>query len=169
MTEPSVTEYIIERTSNVYGWHAYSEAIKNRISNKDDYEEEEQIKIPDDVTFVTGGTCAAMRAIGMLHIFGFRNFHLFGFDCSVPDISEKEQKETLFDGKVKYMKVEINEKEFWTTGELLAMAQDCEQLFDAPQIDMNVEFYAKHNTLAQEVYSSSRHGNKKYYSSTFNS
>lgn len=169
MTEPSVTKYILERTSNIYGWHAYSEAIKNRVNNKEDYPEEEQIQISDDVTFVTGGTCAAMRAIGMLHIFGFRNFHLFGFDCSVPEVSEEEQKETLFDGKTKYMKVEINEKEFWTTGELLAMAQDCEQLFDAPQIDMGVEFYTKHDTLANQVYLTSRHGNKTYYGNTFNS
>ena len=110
-----------------------------------------------------------MRAIGMLHIFGFRNFHLFGFDCSVPEVSEEEQKETLLDGKTKYMKVEINEKEFWTTGELLAMAQDCEQLFDAPQIDMGVEFYTKHDTLANQVYLTSRHGNKTYYTNTFNS
>jgi hypothetical protein len=168
MTEPSVTEYITERTSNVYGWHAYSEAIKNRINNKKDYPEEEQIQIDGDITFVTGGTCAAMRAIGMFHVFGFRNFHLFGFDCSVPHVTEEEQKETLFDGKVKYMKVETNEKEFWTTGELLAMAQDCEQLFDAPNIDMNVNFYTSYDTLASQVYQTSRHGKKKYYHTAFN-
>ena len=38
-----------------------------------------QVKIREDVglpvgaTLITGGTCAAMRAIGMLHTMGFRN------------------------------------------------------------------------------------------------
>ena len=77
-----------------------------------------------------------------MHIFGFRNFHLFGFDCSLDkEPSEEDLKKRIRNETPKFMKVETNGKEFWTTGELLAMAQDCEKLFDNSDVEMNVNLY----------------------------
>ena len=74
-----------------------------------------------------------------------------------------EKKEKLDDGvRPKYMPVEINDCHFWTTGELLAMAQDCEKLFDNPQVEMIVNFYGE-NTLVSEVYKLSKKSNPKHY------
>lgn len=91
MTDPSVTKFIMDKTKNVYGWHAFSQAVADIVSGK--VEIDYKLKIDkDNATFVSGGTCAAMRAIGMMHIFGFRNFHLFGFDCSVDGLTEEQKK-----------------------------------------------------------------------------
>ena len=162
MTDPSVTKLIMDKTKNVYGWHAFSQAVADIVSGK--IEIDYNLKIDkENATFVSGGTCAAMRSIGMMHIFGFRNFHLFGFDCSIEGLSDEQKKEKLDDGiRPKYMPVEINDCHFWTTGELLAMAQDCEKLFDNPQVEMIVNFYGE-NTLVSEVYKLSKKSNPKHY------
>lgn len=164
MTDPSVTKYISKRTNNVHGWHAYSEAIKQ--SAEGNFELSVKANIPPTATFVTGGTCAALRAIGMHHILGFRQFHLFGFDCSLPSLSEKQKKEKL-DDKPKYLRVETDGDEFWTTGELLAMAQDCEKLFNSKDVDMNIHFYGK-DTLAAKLYTNSYHSDKTHYMDYYN-
>jgi hypothetical protein len=162
MTDPSVTKLLKEKTDNIYGWHAFSQAIKDSIKTKEDGDAL-KANIGEDATFVTGGTCAAMRAIGMMHIFGFRNFHLFGFDCCMEgELSTKELSRTMEDGKKKYMRVETNGYEFWTTGELLAMAQDCEKLFNNKDIEMNINVYGE-GTLVSEVFKNSLRSQKMYY------
>ena len=162
MTDPSVTKLLKEKTDNIYGWHAFSQAIKDSIKTKEDGDAL-KANIGEDATFVTGGTCAAMRAIGMMHIFGFRNFHLFGFDCCVEgELSAEELSRTMEDGKKKYMRVETNGYEFWTTGELLAMAQDCEKLFNNKDIEMNINVYGE-GTLVSEVFKNSLRSQKAYY------
>ena len=164
MTDPSVTELLLSKTDKVYGWHAYSQAVANTVKDQsgNKLQINEKLNIAETTTFVNGGTSAAMRAIGMMHIFGFRNFHLFGFDCSFPDESKIDLEEKLEDGRAKYMKVETNGSEFWTTGELLAMAQDCEKLFDNEEIEMNVCMHGD-NTLVSEVYKTSKQADKVYY------
>jgi hypothetical protein len=162
MTDPSVTKLLKEKTDNIYGWHAFSQAIKDSIKTKEDGDAL-KANIGDDATFVTGGTCAAMRAIGMMHIFGFRNFHLFGFDCcSEGELAAEELSRTMEDGKKKYMRVETNGYEFWTTGELLAMAQDCEKLFNNKDIEMNINVYGE-GTLVSEVFKNSLRSQKTHY------
>ena len=165
MTDVSATKVIMSKTDNVYGWHAYSEAIRDKaISEK--FEVNKTINISADTTFVTGGTCSAMRAIGMFHILGCRTFHLFGFDCSVPEVTEEMQNSKTDDGKQKYMRVETNGLHFWTTGELLAMAQDCERLFSNKDIEMNLYVYGE-NTLVSEVFKSSTQYDKTDYTTLF--
>lgn len=93
MTDPSVTKFILDKTKNVYGWHAFSQAVADIVSGK--IEIDYNLKIDkENATFVSGGTCAAMRSIGMMHIFGFRNFHLFGFDCSIEGLSDEQKKKS---------------------------------------------------------------------------
>jgi len=160
MTDPSVTKCIMSKTSNVYGWHAFSEAVrKSSLTNK--FEVEGAANIPSNATFVTGGTCAAMRAIGMFHILGFRQFHLVGFDCSIPELTPQQQAERL-DEKPKYLRVETAGFKFWTTGELLAMGQDCEKLFNDKNFDMNIKHYGT-NSLVAKVYEGSYHSQNKDY------
>lgn len=160
MTDVSVTKYLINKTDQVYGWHAFSEAVQQAAQGK--WEVDKRANISPDTTFVTGGTCSAMRAIGMSHILGFRNFHLFGFDCNIPNVTEDMKKEKTEDGKQKYLQVETNGENFWTTGELLAMAQDCERLFNNKDIDMNLTLYGE-NTLVSEVFKDTFHEDKVYF------
>ena len=166
MTDPSVTNFIQSKTDKVQGWHAFSQAVATQVKSQEGekLKIEKQLNISEDAVFVNGGTCAAMRSIGMMHIFGFRNFHLFGFDCSIDkEPSEEDLKKKIRNETPKFMKVETNGKEFWTTGELLAMAQDCEKLFDNSDIEMNVNLYGE-GTLVKEIYDVSAQGKKTHYS-----
>tara|TARA_R110000796_G_scaffold15530_8_gene49295 strand:+ start:1189 stop:3519 length:2331 start_codon:yes stop_codon:yes gene_type:complete len=162
MTDPSVTQYLLDKKANIKLWHAYSEAIRDKTST-DELKTKESCDISDDAVLVSGGTCAAMRTMGMFHVLGFRTFQMFGFDCSVEEPSEEEKKELLDTGQMKYMKVETNGNHFWTTGELLAMAQDCEKLFSRQDIDFNIIFNGS-NTLVYEVFKSSLKSKEISYS-----
>ena len=160
MTDPSVTKHLIKKGANIKGWSAYSEALRD-TSIKDKLKIAKDTGIDEGETLVSGGTCAAMRTISIAHILGFRNFELFGFDCSVPEVTKEMQKEKA-SGKPKYFKVETNGVYFWTTGELLAMAQDCEKLFDDKNMDLSLKVHGE-NTLVSEVWKNSLKANEKYY------
>jgi len=160
MTDPSVTKYLIKKGANIKGWSAYSEALRDKTV-KDKLKIAKDTGIEEGETLVSGGTCAAMRTISIAHILGFRNFELFGFDCSVPEVTEEMKKEKT-SGKPKYFKVETNDVYFWTTGELLAMAQDCEKLFDDKNMDMSIKVHGT-NTLVSEVWKNSLKAKEKYY------
>ena len=164
MTDPSVTKYLLEKGANVKGWQAYSDALRD-MNVKDKIVVDKSTGIEEGSTLITGGTCAAMRTIAIAHTLGFRNFELFGFDCSVSEMTDemKKEKTDTEQTKPKYMQVEINGNKFWTTGELLAMAQDCEKLFDNMEMDMGINFYGS-NTLASAVWEQSKRGQEKHYS-----
>jgi len=163
MTNADVTKYLMSKTKNLVGWHAYSQSLKKEF-DEGKFTIEGKPQISPETTFVTGGTCSAMRAIGMAHILGFRNFHLFGFDCNIPDGDMTEEKKLDKDqqGRLKYMRVEHKDNYFWTTGELLAMAQDCERLFSREDIDVVYKFYGK-NTLAGSVFETSLANTKETF------
>ena len=168
MTDPSVTEYLLEQGANVKGWQAYSDALRD-MSVMDKIVVDKATGIEEGSTLITGGTCAAMRTIAIAHTLGFRNFELFGFDCSVGEVTEEMKKETTDTekSKPKYMQVETGGQKFWTTGELLAMAQDCEKLFDNDQMDMGITFHGE-GTLAAAVWKQSKRGQEKYYTELLN-
>ena len=161
MTDPSVTNYLMEKKANIWGWHAFTESLRDDEDRKHAIKNN-QVKIREDVglpvgaTLITGGTCAAMRAIGMLHTMGFRNMHLFGFECSLDkEPTDDMKKETTGADdepkRPKYFQVSVGDKAFWTTGELLAMAQDCEKTFADKTMGINYYFYGK-NTLVSEIW-----------------
>ena len=164
MTDPSVTNYLIEKKADIWGWHAFTESLRDDEDRKHAIKNN-QVKIREDVglpagaTLITGGTCAAMRAIGMLHTMGFRNMHLFGFECSLPEEPTDDMKKETTGAddeprRPKYMKVSVGKKDFWTTGELLAMAQDCEKTFADKTMGVNYYFHGE-NTLVSELWKNS--------------
>lgn len=165
MTDPSVTKHLLDKGANIKGWQAYSDALRD-MTVKDKIVVDKETGIEEGSTLITGGTCAAMRTIAIGHTLGFRNFELFGFDCSIEgEMTEERKKQTTETepDKNKYMQVELNGSKFWTTGELLAMAQDCEKLFDNMEMDMGIQFYGE-NTLCAEVWKISKRGQEKHYS-----
>ena len=158
MTDPSVTEHLIKKKADIYGWHAFTESLREedergvQIVNNQVHLVDE-LGIPQGSTLITGGTCAAMRAIGIMNTMGFREMHLFGFDCSMEEPTEKQMEETTGaedeEPKSKYMKVTVNDKDFWTTGELLAMAQDCERTFRDDNSAINFTYHGEETMVAE--------------------
>jgi len=161
MTDPSVTEYLKKHTDNIYGWHAFTESLRDDADRKvgvtnNQVKIREDIGMPQGTTLITGGTCAAMRSIGILHTLGFRHIHLFGFDSCLKDEPTKDMlKETTGaedeEARPKYFQVSVKEKPYWTTGELLAMAQDCERTFSDNTMGINFNYHGK-DTLVSELW-----------------
>ena len=159
MTDPSVTNFLIDSDARMWGWHAYTDSLRDEadqgvaIQNQQ-VKLNEELGIPKGATLITGGTCAAMRSIGLLHTMGFRKIHLFGFDCCREEPTDEEKTETTgdIDGgetpKPKYIQVNVKDKSYWTTGELLAMAQDCEKIFNDPGLDGVLTFHGEDTMVA---------------------
>ncbi len=165
MTDPSVLNYLIEKKANIWGWHAFTESLRDDEDRKQQIQNNqvkirEDIGLPQGATLITGGTCAAMRAIGLLHTLGFRSIHLFGFECSLPgEPTEDMKKETTGADdepkRPKYLQVSVENKSYWTTGELLAMAQDCEKTFSDKSMGILFYFYGN-NSLVSELWKKSQ-------------
>jgi hypothetical protein len=93
MTDPSVTKHLIDKGAEIHGWHAFTESLRDPEEQKKAVHNNSvtlnpDIGIPQGSTLITGGTCAAMRALGIFHTMGFRFFDLFGFDCSMEEPNE---------------------------------------------------------------------------------
>lgn len=117
MVHPDVLTHLKNCGSNIIGWDAYTNAVAKH-------------QLPTGRFYITGGTCSAMRVIGLMHTYGFRSFRLYGFDACVytpVDLNEKDEK-----GRPRWLKTRLgdpnNGEEFISTGEWLALAQDFEQL-----------------------------------------
>ena len=162
MTDPTVTNFLKEKKARMWGWHAFTDSLRADEQQGQAIENQqvvlnEELGIPKGATLITGGTCAAMRSIGMLHTMGFRDIHLFGFDCCRDEPTDEEKTETTgdIDGgetpKPKYIEVSVKDKSYWTTGELLAMAQDCEKIFSDPGLD-GVLTYHGENTMVADLW-----------------
>lgn len=129
MTDISVTNLLLEKHAQIIGWHAYSEAVAQGVPGMD-----------KSITWITGGTNAAMRSVSIMHTLGFRDFKLHGFDFSLKD--EPKEPEKLDDeGQKAFLRVNVDKEQFWTTGELLAGAQDLEKFFDTRPKDISLELH----------------------------
>ena len=178
MTDPSVTKYLQSKDANIWGWHAFTESLRDPEEQKKGIQNNqvkinEELGIPQGSTLITGGTCAAMRAIGIMHTMGFRRFDLFGFDSCMDEPTEEMKKETTGaedeEPRPKYFQVGVKDKNFWTTGELLAMAQDCERTFNDPGMEMDIELHGE-NTLVSALWdlSKEKKGLQPTFKDTFN-
>jgi hypothetical protein len=162
MTDPSVTNYLISQEAQIWGWHAFTDSLRQdgeqgtQIQNQQ-VKVSEELGIPQGATLITGGTCAAMRGIGLLHTLGFRDIHLFGFESCREEPSKEEKTETTGDieggetPKPKYIQVNVKDKTYWTTGELLAMAQDCEKVFADEGLEGVLTFHGE-NTMVADLW-----------------
>lgn len=135
MTNPEYVPYLRERNVRILGWHAMSNAIT-------------KAGVPVEFA-VSGGTCSAIRALAVMHAMGFRVFDIYGIDGSIkgpPSPSEMERKDP--EGRPWWMEVSADpegKQKFWSTGEMIALVQDVEQLAKTlPQLDSEVRFHSDH-------------------------
>lgn len=135
MSNPTATEFFLERGANVMGWHALTAELQPVLAQFKD--------IPREYTkSISFGTCSAIRMIGIADMLGFAGLTLVGYDCNVDEPQDKE--ELTGNGMVKYVHLALNpskslkpdrifddsiqpeegERRFWSTGELVALYQD---------------------------------------------
>jgi len=159
MTDPSVTKFLAEKKCKLWGWHAFTDSLRDEKEQGKQIKNQqvklmEELGIPKGATLITGGTCAAMRAIGLLHTMGFRDIHLFGYDCCMKEPTKEQKTEVTGDieggetPRPKYFQVTVGENTYWTTGELLAMAQDCEKVFSDDGLEGMLTLHGKDTMIA---------------------
>lgn len=135
MVDPSVVKSLNDNRCAVIGYHAYVNAG------------ETDLMISADLP-VSGGSATSTRSIGLFSdMFGYKNFHLFGYDLShhqEPDMNEKS-----VDGQPKFMKISIGThthkgkyitRTFWTEGQFLAQSNEIVQLYKDRK-DINLTIY----------------------------
>lgn len=126
MTNPSVTRYLKKAGANVIRWDAEVGGIKDWFKHE----------VPWSIV---GGSCSAVRAMTLFKALGYSDFALLGFDCCF-DTPPKDLGAKLDDGvRPKYMTIKVYDKQYLTTGELVALVQDMERLMGFHMLDFSIE------------------------------
>ena len=159
MTNPEVTKYIKDNNGKLLGWHAFTNSLVD-------------MKELIGVQMITGGTCSAMRSVGVMHVLGFREFHIFGMDCC-SEKPPKDLEETDMYGKKKWIKVGILDEKtntetlFYTTGELLALAQDFETLLERED-DVDMDLFVYGDGMVPTIFKTSKYKVKPDFGKMYN-
>lgn len=148
MCDPSVVKTLNENRCRVIGYHAFVNAG------------EMELMISSDLP-VSGGSATSTRSIGLFSdMFGYKTFHLFGYDLchyQKPDMEEKS-----VDGQKKFMEISIGTnshknkyitRTFWTEGQFIAQSNEIVNLYKERK-DINLIIYG--NGMAGWLY---RHWN----------
>lgn len=135
MCDPAVVKTLNDNKCKVIGYHAFVNAG------------EMELMLPADLP-VSGGSGTATRSIGLFSdMFGFKTFHLFGYDLSWQHKPNFEEK--TIDGQPKYMELNIGTqthknktvtRTFWTEGQLLAQSNELKSLYKDRK-DLKIEIY----------------------------
>ena len=121
MCAPSTWDVLLEKAPKLYGYNA---AVK---AGEIDYVLK-KLRFKNSV-FFGGGSSSATRGIGVMHGMGFRRFALAGWDQCWWDESKIDMEEKDPHGRPKYIKVNIQGRQFITQPILLAACQDFETSF----------------------------------------
>lgn len=122
---PKAVKTLLDAGCNVWGYHASVGA------GEGDYTEKQPHSI------VSGGSATATRGLFLLEKLGFHRFRLYGYDLSLslkPDLSLKDER-----GQPKNFEIEMGyqlpyfkgKRWFWSTGELLAQADEFRQILNS--------------------------------------
>lgn len=152
MCNPNVVKTLNENFCKVIGYHALVNAG------------ETQDMIPSDLP-IGGGSATATRSIAVFaDMFGYRKFHLFGYDLCYPQKPDMDAKNE--DGQAKYMELNLGThtyankyitRTFWTEGQFLAQSNELKALYKDRK-DINITVYGdgmagwlfKHHNLHQQ-------------------
>lgn len=131
MVHPSVVKTLNRSNAKVIGYHALVGAGEIDM-------------LADGTLMIAGGSATATRGISLLETLGFRDFHLFGYDCcdyAEPDLNEKKENGKLVWEKVTFSVTswggEKVSRTFWTKGEFVAQAKEFKLMYmDRRQISI---------------------------------
>lgn len=142
MSNPGYLAHLREHGAHVVLWHAHTGTLHKANLLK-----------PEEF-MVTGGTCSAFRSVGIAWTLGFRRFTLYGFDLAWPPESVDPEL-VSHDGSKKYMYFQLSPEgtKYVTTGELVAAAQDGQQLFGrVARGELDGDFEVRGTGIIAEMY-----------------
>lgn len=170
MTNPSVTKFLMDRGYDVCGWHATSNALaKFNTETKRIIEKNFHEIVQTGAISITGGTSSLLRAVGLCkEAFGISRFRLLGLDSSLrlsalekqaasdPDSVWRTERDEIT-GSIKRMEVAygVGNKPLWSTGELVAQAQDLDSMLKSAKqfgVDIKIVGTDKASSLAGQLW-----------------
>jgi cephalosporin hydroxylase len=147
MVHPTTIDRLIEKNANFWVYHALVGAG-----------EQELLKQHGKHMLIGGGSTAASRGMSVLHALGFRRFTCIAWDSCYWEKPENSD-EKLPDGNPKFYKVNVNGRDFWSDGQLLAQAQDFDRLMrDGHFYDVDV----RGDGMIPHIWNTMRIGMKNY-------
>lgn len=119
---PEVTQVLLERGCEVWGYHASVGADEQELTRKQ----------PSSI--VNGGSATATRGLFLLSHLGFRNFRLYGYELAYPDKPDMNAKDEL--GQPKFMEFSLGAKsgfidykrQFYSEPQLIAQFEELNQI-----------------------------------------
>jgi hypothetical protein len=134
MVDPKVTQKLLAAGCRVWGYHAAVGA------GEDQY-------VAKGTPYIAFGSASATRGLFVMELLGFRKFLLMGYDLC-HDAEEVDLNATLADGSKKYIEVPLThqswggvtvDRTFITEGQLLAQAQEVEQIASQKMLEIRAE------------------------------
>ncbi len=143
MTNPDTVEHLRSLGAKLTLWHAFTQQVYDAKI------------VPADEFMVIGGTCAVLRGLGIFYSMGFRRFDIYGVDAGQAEKPSDEEMGQQIRGNSKWFQVGTHPDagvgiKWWTTGELVALAQDVDGLAKKSDFDASVKWHGK--SLAQEMW-----------------
>lgn len=128
--DPKVTEKLLLRGCNVWGYHAAVGAGEGELTAKQ-YQ-----------SIISGGSATATRGLYLLKHLGFTKIKLYGYDLCFPDKVDLNALDNL--GQPKYLEVSIGwqnpmsnvKKVFYTEPQLLAQFEELNQIINNNIFDL---------------------------------
>ena len=92
-------------------------------------------------------------ALSIAYSLGFREYHLFGYDATIPTPAAYDQNKLDKDGKRMYYQTECLGKHYWTCGEFIVLATEFENIYKNFPKMFGVSFHHHgKNTLLHAIY-----------------
>lgn len=141
MTNKDTVQHLKSKGLSLRLWHAFTQSLA-------------EANVADSF-MVSGGTCAAMRCFGLLYAMGFRRFDVVGVDAGQLEEPSAEELGKIVNGNPKWFRVGTSPdpnvgRKWWTTGELVALGQDVDDLARKEGIEANINWFG--DSLAAEIW-----------------
>ena len=143
MSAVDTVQHLMSLKADIALWHAFTQsAVDSGV-------------IPADEHLVIGGTCAAMRAVGIMYTMGFRRFDIYGVDAGQREAPPASELAQVGPNGPKWFQVGTDPDpkvgvKWWTTGELVALAQDVDELARKTTHDASIIWHG--DSLAREMW-----------------
>jgi hypothetical protein len=143
MTAVDTVQHLMNLKAKITLWHAFTQSAADAGV------------IPPDEALIVGGTCAAMRAVGIMYTMGFRRLNIVGVDASQAEPPPESERSIVGVNGPKWFQVGTDPDpkvgiKWWTTGELVALAQDVDELARKTVQDASITWHGA--SLAREMW-----------------
>ena len=147
MCHPTTVD-LFSKAKNVFLWHALVGAGEDKLIKE--LIEVEKRNISNEM--IRGGSTAAMRAMFIAHVLGFRSMTLYGFDSCFWEPQNMAHKDSL--GQPYFWNVTVNGKPFLTSLQMYSQAQEFGKLLEGLNQVRSFDIDVKGRGIVKHIFDS---------------